>query len=591
MSPRGGGAPQGGSGHRSCDPCVWAACRRSGVRRRHATSACRPSVACPSPARPADGTALTLGAHVTDVTLELASRPSVPTASPGGAGSDFLTLDMRRARLRGPGPSSTASTASPWADILRPGRRDRRPGGAPGPRARLPRGPLLPSSSPPRPPGPPSRSTRQTVTASIPGNRERRLAVTFQPARQSSSFRHRAGWSRCRPPRSRHHAADGAGHRPKPRRTAGSANTAGVSPAKAARRRAGAGGGLVVLVLVVPIGAGGPTEADREGRVILDSPPLLGAALGREPGSPTMRAPTSRSCHLDHVTSIVVKLLGWLEIDGLVPPIMAGPRRGDRSCSSCSTPGGASPPSSCGDIWVEGPRSQPQATFRKYMVHLRKLDAGRDLGHDRLPLRADRRGHLGLGHVPLARATGRRPSPWRRRWPWCGARLSTENPEELALRLGRRHRQPDRGAVESTGHELGTLSLESGRPRPGHDGASPRYCAVPGSTWPCACSPPDGGGPRRCPGARPAPRGWPPATPWATNAEQLDTLVGRRPCRADGVGPQVVLTAPTVANGCYLTCSRRVRLRVAHNLSARRPSTKLLPPKPSPVQNKSHPRS
>jgi len=110
-------------------------------------------------------------------------------------------------------------------------------------------------------------------------------------------------------------------------------------------------------------------RADREGRVILVGPPLLGSALAgaRLPEEGGVAPQVLRPRH-----SIVVKLLGWLEIDGVEPPVMAGPLR-EIVVFLVLNPGRSFTSVQLREsVWGLGRQPLTPATFRKYMVHLRK---------------------------------------------------------------------------------------------------------------------------------------------------------------------------------------------------------------------------
>jgi hypothetical protein len=110
-------------------------------------------------------------------------------------------------------------------------------------------------------------------------------------------------------------------------------------------------------------------RADREGRVILVGPPLLGAELAgaRLPEEEGVGPPPPRPRH-----SIVVKLLGWLDIAGVEPPVMAGPLR-EIVVFLVLNPGRSFTSVQLREsVWGLGRQPLTPATFRKYMVHLRK---------------------------------------------------------------------------------------------------------------------------------------------------------------------------------------------------------------------------
>ncbi len=123
----------------------------------------------------------------------------------------------------------------------------------------------------------------------------------------------------------------------------------------------GAGlGGLVLLgagagALVAVRRRRAFARADREGRVVLTGPPLLtGLAL-----------PADRQ-------AIVVKILGWLEIQGTKRPVRAGPLL-ELIVYLVLNPGRTFTSVQLREsIWRLGRQPITSATFRKYMVELRK---------------------------------------------------------------------------------------------------------------------------------------------------------------------------------------------------------------------------
>ncbi len=147
--------------------------------------------------------------------------------------------------------------------------------------------------------------------------------------------------------------------------------SASVSPAKAL----GIGVGSLAVVaaaipgLVVWRRRRAFYRADRQGRVILVGPPLLGAQLAgaRLPEEGGVEPLPPRPRH-----SIVVKLLGWLEIAGVEPPVMAGPLR-EIVVFLVLNPGRSFTSVQLREsVWGLGRQPITPATFRKYMVHLRK---------------------------------------------------------------------------------------------------------------------------------------------------------------------------------------------------------------------------
>jgi hypothetical protein len=110
-------------------------------------------------------------------------------------------------------------------------------------------------------------------------------------------------------------------------------------------------------------------RADRQGRVILVGPPLLATELAgaRLPDEGSVPPQPPRPRH-----SIVVKLLGWLDIAGVEPPVMAGPLR-EIVVFLVLNPGRSFTSVQLREsVWGLGRQPITPATFRKYMVHLRK---------------------------------------------------------------------------------------------------------------------------------------------------------------------------------------------------------------------------
>jgi len=110
-------------------------------------------------------------------------------------------------------------------------------------------------------------------------------------------------------------------------------------------------------------------RADRQGRVILVGPPFLGAELAgaRLPEEGGVPPQPPRPHH-----GIVVKLLGWLDIAGVEPPVMAGPLR-EIVVFLVLNPGRSFTSVQLREsVWGLGRQPLTPATFRKYMVHLRK---------------------------------------------------------------------------------------------------------------------------------------------------------------------------------------------------------------------------
>ena len=154
------------------------------------------------------------------------------------------------------------------------------------------------------------------------------------------------------------------------------------SPAATASRGlsgSGVGPGVVIGgVVLLGVGAAGAVtigrrrafyRADREGRVVLVGPPSLSAAaLAARLGIPGGAVGTGeRERH-----GIVVKLLGWLEIEGTKQPVTAGPLL-ELICYLALNPGRSFTSVQIREsIWGLGRQPITSGTFRNYMVALRK---------------------------------------------------------------------------------------------------------------------------------------------------------------------------------------------------------------------------
>jgi hypothetical protein len=138
-------------------------------------------------------------------------------------------------------------------------------------------------------------------------------------------------------------------------------------------------GGLVVLgigaaIVVTVARRRAFYRADREGRVVLSGPPMLSAAAmaARLHGSDAEGGGAGvgdlpRTRH-----GIVVKILGWLEVEGTKEPITAGPLL-ELIVYLVLNPGRSFTSVQIREsVWVLGRQPITSATFRKYMVYLRK---------------------------------------------------------------------------------------------------------------------------------------------------------------------------------------------------------------------------
>jgi hypothetical protein len=271
----------------------------------------------------ADGTALTLGVQITDVILSRFS-PGDPTASPGGPGSDFLSLDMTTDESAGTGPSFNGFDAVPIGDIS----------------LALPDGTVADAV----PPGPPVaflegsysfvvpaattdgtlEVTPVTVSAvEYPGAVGPNAAMTmiaFQSARAPVVVPPPAAAVTVPTTNEPTIAPPSTVPTTKVAASQRHPTSTGLSaPEKAA---AGTGGGLVVLVLVIPIWRRRAfRRADTQGRVVFDAPPVPTSA--RAP--PVEARPVGGAAPEAESPGVDVKVLGPVVFDGLVRPITTTP--------------------------------------------------------------------------------------------------------------------------------------------------------------------------------------------------------------------------------------------------------------------------
>jgi len=174
-------------------------------------------------------------------------------------------------------------------------------------------------------------------------------------------------------------ATDAPGSVPVPI-SGGSHATAGPPAVAASNRSAGSGvnvgvvlGGLVLLgvgmAVAVTVGRRRAFyRADREGRVVLVGPPSLSAAAmaARLSGGGAVGT-GARDRH-----GIVVKLLGWLEIEGTAKPVTAGPVL-ELIVFMALNPGRSFTSVQLREsIWGLSRQPITPGSFRKYMVDLRK---------------------------------------------------------------------------------------------------------------------------------------------------------------------------------------------------------------------------
>jgi hypothetical protein len=240
---------------------------------------------------------------------------------------------------------------------------------------------------------------------------------------------------------------------------------------------AGSGAGVVILVLLIPIWRRRAyRKADAEGRVVIDSPPLLLSPL-RPPDS-------DRANDFEGRPTVVVKVLGEVRVDGDVQPFEKSPVR-ELLVFLALHPGRRfSTVDLRSSIWVEGRKEPNAATFRNYLAGLRKClppetlsrngnhfvltdavtsDWGRfcalTAGDARDPERLSEAMTLIRG-TPFEGASSGRNSPY----DWSGP---------IAHQM--------EAAVETAAHELATFGLDSGDPAFADVGVAQALRCVPGS--------------------------------------------------------------------------------------------------------------
>ena len=349
---------------------VWAAVPHVAQAATSTTTTTVPPVAISFAGTAADGTALTLGVHVTDVTLGRFS-PAHPTTSPGGPGSAFLDFDMTTDESAGTGPSFNGFDTIPIGDIsiaLADGTDVQAV--PPGPQLGFLEGNysfVVPADTT----GGTLEVTAVTVSAfEYPGEVGNGGGFT------SIAFQSAAAPIVVPPPPVAVTTPTTAPRIPTtertPSRTLASPTGHTGSPGFTTSQQvgAGAGGGLLVVVLVIPLWRRRAyRKADREGHVIIDSPPVVPP----QP-EPVATASVVNSQHHDAGDEGVVrvKILGPVEIDGLVHRIDSSPVR-ELLVFLALHPGRRFTSSELrSSIWVEG-RDEPKAeTFRNYLARLRQ---------------------------------------------------------------------------------------------------------------------------------------------------------------------------------------------------------------------------
>lgn len=243
----------------------------------------------------------------------------------------------------------------------------------------------------------------------------------------------------------------------------------------------GSGARVVILVLLVPIWRRRAFQrADAEGRVVIDSPPLF--------ISPLSPPASDRTDESDSAPSVVVKVLGPVEVDGLEEPFKKNPVR-ELLVFLALHPGRRFTTVELrSSIWVEGRNEPNAATFHNYLSDLR-----RSLPSETLT----RQGN----HFVLSGAVS---TDWGR---FCAlTAVDARNTERLSEALSLIRGTPFEGgssgrnspygwsgeiahrievAVENTAHEVATLGLESGDPAFADIGVTQALRCVPTSLVLC----------------------------------------------------------------------------------------------------------
>ena len=441
--------------------CAWAAVPAM-VQAATTTTTTVPSLSMPFSGTAADGTALTLTAHISDVTLSRLSLVD-PTAN-AGPGSDFLSLDTSTDLTTGTGPTFSGVTGVAEEDI----------------KVALPDGNVVTAE----PPGPQldflrgelafvvPASTRSATLEIAPGTLNAFenpgavatdvtfTTITFQPTTLQlvvpPPFASVPATATTEPPVRQ---PQPEAHRPVPAQRHTTAKR--FTPAETVG--AGTGGGIVVLILLIPIWRRRAyRKADSEGRVMIDSPPVLTVppvrpADAEHTGTAPLAAPSGGP--------VVVKVLGPVEVDGLVHPFGGSPEQEVLVFLALHPGRRFTSIELRSRIWIEGRDEPAAATFRNYLVGLRKC----------LPQGTVVR--TGLNYALTDAVT----SDWDQ---FCGLLAhSGDQAEHLAEALALVRGSPFEGAfsgrngsygwagdlshqievaVEIAGHELATLGLESG---------------------------------------------------------------------------------------------------------------------------------
>jgi hypothetical protein len=240
---------------------------------------------------------------------------------------------------------------------------------------------------------------------------------------------------------------------------------------------AGSGAGAVILVLLIPIWRRRVyRRADAEGRVVIDSPPLLLSA--RTPPD------SDRANESQGRPTVVVKVLGEVGVEGEVQRFEKSPVR-ELLVFLALHPGRRfSTVELRSSIWVEGRKEPNAATFRNYLSDLRKSLPAQTLSRngnhfvltDAVTTDWGRFCALTAGEVrgpeSLSEALG-----LIRGTPFEGASSGRNSPYDWSGPIAHRIEV----AVESAAHELATFGLDSGDPAFADVGVAQALRCVPGS--------------------------------------------------------------------------------------------------------------
>jgi hypothetical protein len=456
--------------------CVWGAAPQVA---QAATTATPNPVTISFAGTASDGTALTLGVQLSDVIVSRFS-PAEPTASPGGPGSNFLTVSMQTDQSAGTGPSFNGFGTVPIGDIsFVPTNGTAVPAQPPGPQLGFLEGSyafVVPTGT--------TGGTIEVTAVSVSaleypgavGSNGGFTEVAFRPASAAVVV----------PPPSvavtvpttteptitrAHHSSPTKAALPKKHAAHGSS---------ALPVAAGAGGGIVVLVLLIPIWRRRAyRKADGEGRVIVDSPPLPATTADQATAPPSAVAlAVARTGVVD------VKVIGPLHVDGVLRPVRLLPVRELLVFLALHRGQSFTTIELRNAIWVEG-RTEPRAeTFHNYLSDLRRSLP---------PGVLTKNGY----HFALTDAV---TSDWSRFETVLQGQDDRAERLEAALSLVRG--SPFEGefsgrtspfswatdlchqievGVEKAGHELATLSLDAGDPVPADAAVAQVLTCVPAS--------------------------------------------------------------------------------------------------------------